>query len=58
MKGLKVYARLDEHDYPNKTDITGEEIAAVNLTRETFHPGWNYVISPSTDPQRSLSTDP
>lgn len=48
--GLKVYARLDEHDYPKKIGVADAEIAAVNLTTDPFRPEWNYVISPLTDP--------
>jgi hypothetical protein len=44
--GLKVYARLDERDYPKQVEITDDQLAAVNLTGETFHPEWNYSISP------------
>ena len=46
-KGLKVYARLDERDYPKKIEVSDAELAAVNLTRDEFHPEWNYSISPS-----------
>ena len=45
--GLKVYARLDKREYPKKVEITDDQIAAVNLTADAFHPEWNYVISPS-----------
>lgn len=48
-KGLKVYARLDERDYPKKVQVTDEELAAVNLTADPFHPEWNYSISPKSD---------
>ncbi len=48
--GLKVYARLDEHDYPKKIEVADTEIAAVNLTPDAFHPEWNYAISPSPNP--------
>jgi Rhodopirellula transposase DDE domain len=44
--GLEVYARLDDNDYP-KVEISDAELAAVNLTRDPFHPEWNYSISPS-----------
>jgi transposase len=44
--GLQVYARLDDNDYP-KTDVTDAEVAAVNIARDTFHPEWNYTITPS-----------
>jgi len=45
--GLKVYARLDEQEYP-KVEVTDEQLAAVNLTPAAFHPEWNYTIKPST----------
>jgi transposase len=48
--GLKVFARLDQRDYPQKVQVTDHELAAVNLTRDSFHPEWNYTISPSPDP--------
>lgn len=44
--GLKVYARLDEREYPKKVQVTDEQLAAVNLTPDPFHPEWNYLISP------------
>jgi len=44
--GLKVYARLDETTYPKKLKITDDELAAVNITRNDWHPEWNYVIAP------------
>jgi len=46
--GLEVYARLDEHQYPAKIQVTDAELAAVNLHREPFHPEWNYTIKPRT----------
>ena len=49
-KGLKVYARLDEHDYPKKIQVSDAELAAVNLKRGEFHPEWNYSIAPSPAP--------
>ena len=48
--GLKVFARLDEQDYPKKIEVTDTEIAAVNLTPDPFRPEWNYTISPTADP--------
>jgi transposase len=44
--GLEVFARLDNGEYP-KVDVTDAQLAAVNLTRDTFHPEWNYTIRPS-----------
>ena len=46
--GLEVHARLDENEYP-KIEVTDAELAAVNLTRDTFHGEWNYSINPSTN---------
>jgi hypothetical protein len=45
--GLKVYARLDERNYPKKIVVTNEQLAAVNITPQQFHPEWNYTISPT-----------
>jgi transposase len=44
--GLEVYARLDNNDYP-KIDVTDDELAAVNISLNPFHPEWNYTINPS-----------
>ncbi len=43
--GLKVHARLDDNEYP-KIDVSDEQLAAVNITRDAFHPEWNYTIKP------------
>ena len=45
--GLKVYAQLDQGTYERGLEITNDQLAAVNLTRHTFHGDWNYTISPS-----------
>jgi hypothetical protein len=45
--GLKVYARLDPNTYQTKLKVTDAEIEAVNLTRDAFHPEWNYTIHPN-----------
>jgi Rhodopirellula transposase DDE domain len=45
--GLKVYARLDPNTYPTKIQVGDEQIKAVNLHADEFHPEWNYAISPS-----------
>jgi len=44
--GLEVFARLDNTEYP-KVEVTDAQLAAVNLTRDKFHPEWNYTIRPS-----------
>jgi hypothetical protein len=46
--GLKVYARLDESDYPKGIKITNKQMAALNLHRHEFHGDWNYTIKPNT----------
>ncbi len=46
--GLKVYARLDEGNYPDKIKVTNAELAAVRLDTDPFHPEWNYTITPHT----------
>ena len=44
--GLKVYARLDDGSYPDKIRVPDNEIQAVNLHGDQFHPEWNYTIKP------------
>ena len=44
--GLKVYARHDPGEYEKGITVTDEEIAAVNIVRNDFHPDWNYEIKP------------
>jgi hypothetical protein len=46
--GLEVYAQLDDRAYPDKIKVTKEQIAAVQITRDAFHPEWNYSIKPHT----------
>ena len=46
--GLKVYARLDEHTYPDKVKVSDAELAAVQIEPHRFHPEWNYTIKPRT----------
>ncbi len=46
--GLKVYAQLDQRDYPQGIEVTDAELAAVNLTHDDFHGEWNYTIKPSS----------
>jgi hypothetical protein len=45
--GLKVYARLDDNDYPQAVKVSNEQLAAVNLIHHDWHPEWNYRIAPS-----------
>jgi transposase len=46
--GLTVYAQLDERPYPKEIEVSDEELAAVNITRNPFHGEWNYRIDPAT----------
>ena len=45
--GLKVYARLDPGTYEKGIKVTDQELAAVNIERDQFHPDWNYTIHPT-----------
>ena len=45
-KGLSVTCRLDHRKYPTGRKISNVEMASVNLTPDTFHGEWNYVIRP------------
>lgn len=45
--GLKIYAQLDERDYPKGIEVSDEQLAAVSITRNAFHGEWNYHIKPS-----------
>jgi len=45
--GLKVYARLDDRVYEKGVEVTDEQLAAVNITRDAFHGEWNYAVTPS-----------
>ena len=54
--GLKVYAQLDDGSYERGIEITDAQLAAVNITRHTFHGDRNYTITPS--PHHSLNREP
>ena len=45
--GLKIYAQLDDREYEKGVEISDEQLAAVNITRDSFHGEWNYVVTPS-----------
>jgi hypothetical protein len=45
--GLKVYAQLDQRTYEKGVRVNDEQLASVNLTRDTFHGDWNYRVTPS-----------
>jgi hypothetical protein len=45
-KGLKIVCVEDKNKYELGTKITDEELAAFNITRDSFHGDRNYTISP------------
>ena len=44
--GLKICCELDAHAYPKGIKVSDEEMATLNITRDPFHPEWNYAIAP------------
>jgi Rhodopirellula transposase DDE domain len=55
--GLKVRAELDEKKYPKGVKVSDLQMAAVNLTRHSFHGDWNYTISPHRKNHRPKRID-
>jgi transposase len=45
-KGLRIVCVEDKNNYELGTKVTDKELAALNITRDTFHGDWNYIISP------------
>jgi Rhodopirellula transposase DDE domain len=50
--GLKVRAELDENKYPKGVKVSDTQLAAVNLSRHSFHGDWNYAIAPRSKDSR------
>jgi hypothetical protein len=48
--GLTVRCELDTRFYPKGIKVSDEEMAALNMKGDTFHPKWNYTISPRVPP--------
>ena len=44
--GLKVRSELDTRTYPSGIKVSDQEMETINITRDDFHPEWNYTISP------------
>jgi hypothetical protein len=44
--GLQIQAELDTHTYPTGLKVSDKELAAVQITKATFHGEWNYTLSP------------
>jgi transposase len=45
-EGVTVTAIKDSNAYPTGLKISDEELAALNLSRDSFHGEWNYTIKP------------
>ena len=46
--GLQVEAILDKRRYKKGEKISSEQFDQLNLTGHSFHPDWNYTLSPKT----------
>src|SRR5271163_1422709 len=44
--GLTIRCELDTNTYPKGIKVSEEQMAALNLKGDEFHPDWNYSISP------------
>jgi hypothetical protein len=44
--GLTVRCELDTRLYPKGIKVSDEAMATLNIKGDTFHPEWNYTISP------------
>ena len=55
--GLKVRAELDENKYPKGVKVSDAQLAAVNLSRHSFHGDWNYTIAPRRKNPRQSPID-
>jgi hypothetical protein len=44
--GLRVKALLDTREYQTAVKISPKQIEELNLKRHSFHPDWNYTLSP------------
>lgn len=45
-EGLAVTALKDSHTYPTGIKVSDDELAALNIVRDSFHGEWNYTIKP------------
>ena len=44
--GLKVECALDERTYEKGIKVSKAQLAALDITGDTFHPEWNYTVNP------------
>jgi hypothetical protein len=52
-----VRAQFDENKYPKAVKVSDAQLAAVNLSRHSFHGDWNYAIVPSQPKPRRRAID-
>jgi hypothetical protein len=46
--GLTVRCELDTRCYPKGIKVSDAEMQTLNIKGDTFHPEWNYIVSPRT----------
>ncbi|MGH2387927.1 MAG: ISAzo13 family transposase [Chloroflexota bacterium] len=46
--GLRVQSYLDTAAYPTGVTVSDEEMDALHIERDAFHPNWNYTVRPRT----------
>jgi hypothetical protein len=51
-KGLQIKAEIDKNEYEKGIKVSDEEMALLNIERETFHGEWNYKIMPQQSQNR------
>ena len=44
--GLKIRCGVDSNAYPTGIKVSNSDMATLNITRDAFHPDWNYTLSP------------
>jgi hypothetical protein len=44
--GHRVHAELNTRSYPSGLKVSDQELAQINIRRDTFHGDWNYEIRP------------
>ena len=44
--GLEICCELDPNSYPKGIKVSDEVMETLNITRDPFHPEWNYAIAP------------
>jgi hypothetical protein len=48
--GLTMRCDLDTRSYPKGIKVSDEEMATLKIKGDTFHPKWNYTVSPRVTP--------